>query len=50
MVFGLGNVDDEALAIDVARLDGEGFAQPQAALIDDGEKGAVTTVVEGPQE
>ena len=30
-ILGVGNVDDEALAVDVAGLDGEGFAQTQAA-------------------
>lgn len=49
-VFGLGNVDDEALAVDVAGLDGEGFAQAQSALIDDGAEGSVASVAEGAQE
>lgn len=49
-VFGLGNVDDEALAVDVFGLDGERFVEAQAALIDDGAKGTVTTVAEGAKE
>lgn len=48
--FGLGNVDDETLAVDVARLDGEGFAEAQSALIDDGAVGAVTPVAESAEE
>ena len=46
-VFGVGDVDDEALAVDVPGLDGEGFAQAQSALIDDGKEGAVASVAEG---
>ena len=49
-VFGLGNVDDEALAIDVAGLDGERFVQAQSALIDDGAKGTIAPVAEGAKE
>lgn len=49
-VFGVGDVDDEALAVDVAGLDGEGFTQAQSALIDDGKEGAVAAVAEGAQE
>lgn len=49
-VFGLWNVDDEALAVDVAGFDGEGLAQAQATLIDDGAEGAVASVAEGAKE
>lgn len=49
-VFSVGDVDDEALAVDVAGLDGEGFAQAQSALIDDGAEGSVAAVAEGAQE
>lgn len=49
-VFGFGNVDDEALAVDVTGFDGEGFAQTQSALIDDGAEGAVASVAEGAKE
>ena len=49
-VFGFGNVDDEALAVDVTGLDGERFAQAQSALIDDGAEGPVATVAEGAKE
>lgn len=47
MVFGFGNVNDQALAVDVFGLDGECFAESQAALIDDGAEGTVATVAEG---
>ena len=33
-VFGLGNVDDEALAVDLTGLDGECFVEAQSGLID----------------
>ena len=49
-VFGVGDVDDEALGVDVAGLDGEGFAEAQSALIDDGAEGAVASVAEGAQQ
>ena len=49
-VFGLGNVDDEALAVNVTRLDGECFVEAQSALIDYGAKGTVAPVAEGAKE
>lgn len=50
VVFGLGNVDDEPLAVDVAGFDGKCLADAQPALIDDGAECAVATVAKGPQE
>ena len=49
-VFGLGNVDDEALAVDVTGLDGECFVEAQSGLIDHGAKGTIATVAEGAKE
>lgn len=49
-ILALGNVNDEPLAVDVAGLDGEGLAEAQSALIDDGAEGAVAPVAEGSQE
>ena len=46
----LDNADDQSLTIDVFGFDGEGFAHAQAALIDDGEVGAVATVAEGVEQ
>ena len=48
--FGVGDAQDEARAVDVFGADVEGLAQAQAALIDEGEVGAVTAVAEGAQE
>lgn len=48
--LGVGDAQDEACAVDVLGADMKGFAQAQAALIDEGEVGAVTTVAEGAQE
>ena len=48
--LGVVDAQDEACAVDVLGADVEGFAQAQAALIDEGEVGAVTTVAEGAQE
>jgi hypothetical protein len=48
--LGVGDAQNEACAVDVFGADVEGFAQAQAALIDEGEVGAVTTVAEGAQE
>lgn len=50
VVFGFGNVNDEALAIDVLGLDGKSLADAQAALIQDGEEGTVAAIVECPQQ
>jgi hypothetical protein len=47
---GVGDAQDEALAVDILRADVEGLAEAQAALIDEGEVGAVTAVTEGAQE
>jgi hypothetical protein len=44
------DTQDEACAVDVLGADLKGFAQAQAALIDEGEVGAVTAVAEGAQE
>lgn len=44
LVFGCGNEDDEALAVDAAGVDGNRLTQTQAALINDGAAGAVTDV------
>ena len=49
-VFGLGNEDDETLAVDVAGFDGECLAQAQSALIDDGAVGTVASVAKRAQE
>lgn len=48
--LGVGDAQDEAFAVDVLGADVEGFAEAQAALIDEGEVGAVTTVAKGAQE
>jgi hypothetical protein len=48
--LGVGDAQDEALAVDVLGADVEGFAQTQAALIDEGEVGAVAAVAKGAQE
>jgi hypothetical protein len=48
--LGVGDAQDEARAVDVLGTDVEGLAQTQAALIDEGEVGAVTAVAEGAQE
>ena len=48
--LGVGDAQDEARAIDVFRADVERFAEAQAALIDEGEVGAVTAVAKGAQE
>jgi len=50
VVFGLGDVDDKPLAVDVAGFDGECLAEAQPTLIDHGAEGAVTSVAKGPQE
>ena len=47
-ILGLGNVDNEPLAVDVLGLDVKRFGKTQAALVDDGAVGAVTSVAEGP--
>ena len=49
-VLGLGNMDDKPLAVDVAGLDGQGLAEAQPALVNDGEEGAEASVAEGAQE
>lgn len=48
--LGVGDAQDEACAVDVFRADVEGLAEPQAALIDEGEVGAVAAVAKGAQE
>lgn len=48
--LGVGDAQDEARAVDVFRPDVEGLAETQAALIDEGEVGAVTAVAKGAQE
>lgn len=48
--LGVGDAQDEACAVDVFRADVEGLAETQAALIDEGEVGAVAAVAEGAQE
>lgn len=48
--LGVGDAQDEARAVDVFRADVEGLAQAQAALIDEGEIGAVAAVAERAQE
>jgi hypothetical protein len=48
--LGVGDAEDEALAVDVLGADVKGFVQAQAALIDEGEVGAVATVAKGAQE
>jgi hypothetical protein len=48
--LGVGDAQNEAFAVDVFGADVEGFAEAQAALIDEGEVGAVTAVAKGPQE
>ena|GEM_PF-3593333 len=48
--LGVGDAQDEAFAVDVFRADMKGFAQAQAALIDEGEVGAVAAVAKGAQE
>jgi hypothetical protein len=45
--LGVGDAQDEALAVDVLGADVEGFVQAQAALIDEGKVGAVATVAKG---
>lgn len=50
VVFGFGNVNDEALAIDVLGLDGKSLADAQTALIQDGEESPVAPVAESPQQ
>ena len=41
---------DVAAAVDVLGADVEGFAHPQAAVVDEGEVGLVAVVAEGGQE
>jgi hypothetical protein len=48
--LGVGDAQDEALAVDVLGADVEGFVQAQAALIDEGEVGAVAAIGKGAQE
>jgi len=48
--LGVGDAQDEARAVDVFGADVKGLAEPQAALIDEGEVGAVTAVAKGAQE
>lgn len=48
--LGVGDAQDEALAVDVFGADVEGLAQTQATVIDEGEVGAVAAVTEGAQE
>ena len=48
--LGVGDAQDEACAVDVLGADVEGLAETQAALIDEGEVGAVAAVAEGAQE
>ena len=48
--LGVGDAQDEALAVDVFRTDVERLAQAQATLIDEGEVGAVAAVTEGAKE
>lgn len=48
--LGVGDAQDEALAVDVLGADVEGFVQAQAALIDEGEVGAVAAISKGAQE
>lgn len=50
VVLGLGNVDDEALAVDVLGLDGKSLTDAQAALIQDGEERPIAPVAESPQQ
>lgn len=45
-----GNADDKALTVDVFGFDVNGLAQTEAALIDNGEVGAVAAVSKGAQE
>ena len=46
----MGHAEGEALAVDVAGFEVEGFVETQAALVDGGEKGAVSAVAEGGEE
>ena len=48
--LGVGDAQDQARAVDVLGPDMQRLAQAQAALIDEGEVGAVTAVAEGAQE
>ena len=48
--FGVFDAQDVAAAVDVFGADVEGFAHPQAALVDEGEVGFVAVVAEGAQE
>lgn len=48
--FAVADVEDEAFAVDVFGVKGEGFAEAQSSLVDEGEVGAVTTVAKGAQE
>ena len=48
--LGVEDAQDEALAVDVFGADMQGLAEAQAALIDEGEVGAVAAVAEGAQE
>ena len=48
--FGLEDVDDEALAVDVPGLDGECFVEAQSGLIDHGAKSTIAAVAESAKE
>ena len=48
--FGVFDPQDVAAAVDVLGADVEGFAHPQAAVVDEGEVGLVAVVAEGGQE
>lgn len=50
VVLGLGNVDDEALAVDILGLDGKSLTDAQAALIQDREERPIAPVAESPQQ
>jgi hypothetical protein len=45
-----GDTDEAALSVDVGRFEVKGFVEPQTALVDGGEEGAVSSVAQGAED